>query len=273
MPNASEVQLKHYGLDPKKYYGQNFLTDSSIPEKMASVVKTDPPGVIMEVGPGLGILTKELAKVGSKVIAYEIDKDLEPALKDNLRNYPNVEIIFEDFLKTDLSIYSGQDLSFVSNLPYYITTPVLFKALKANVNFVSYTVMMQKEVAQRFLAKCDSPDYNALSVIAWYLCDIKKIMKVSKQCFNPQPKVDSMIIQMRRRPYPIQVSNQEEFFTFVRGMFQLRRKTCLNNLTKITDDKDKAARILNKAEIEIQTRPQQLSIEQLIKIYEVSKDA
>ena len=267
--------METHGLHTKKKFGQNFLTEPSIVTRIAQSVPMADKRLLIEIGPGIGALTEQLALVADKVIAYEIDDDLIPVLADTLAEYPHVEIRHQDFLTVNLKeelapfMNDGYEISIAANLPYYITTPLLFHILESDVPITSITVMMQKEVADRFAAQVGTKDYNALSVITQYRADVKMVMKVPKEVFVPKPNVDSAVIQFRLRPYSKQVVKQEEFFELVKGCFVQRRKTILNNLSVYLKDKDKAREYLEKANIDPARRAETCTLDTFIELYEV----
>ncbi|MBQ5541527.1 MAG: ribosomal RNA small subunit methyltransferase A [Erysipelotrichales bacterium] len=264
--------MKTKSVAAKKYFGQNFLQSEDVVRDIAEAIPHEKPLVIIEAGPGLGMLTKELAKRADEVIAYEIDTSLKEKLEENLEEFSNIEIRYRDFLKVNLEEElpeeKDREYAFASNLPYYITTPILFKVLESRVAFTSVTVMVQKEVADRFLAKENSPDYNDLSVIAQYLCEIRKVRLVGRQNFRPVPNVDSTVIQFIKRKEKPAVGDQNAFFAFIKGMFAQRRKTVLNNLSAMTKNKEEAAKILEDAGIAPSRRPQECSCEEFLRLYE-----
>lgn len=267
--------METHGLHTKKKFGQNFLTEPSIVTRIAQSVPMADKRLLIEIGPGIGALTEQLALVADKVIAYEIDDDLIPVLADTLAEYSHVEIRHQDFLTVNLKeelapfMNDGYEISIAANLPYYITTPLLFHILESDVPITSITVMMQKEVADRFAAQVGTKDYNALSVITQYRADVKMVMKVPKEVFVPKPNVDSAVIQFRLRPYSKQVEKQEEFFELVKGCFVQRRKTILNNLSVYLKDKDKARECLEKANIDPARRAETCTLDTFIELYEV----
>lgn len=268
--------VKKYNLKIKKGYGQNFIIEPSIVSKIAKLSNCEGVGVI-EVGPGIGALSEQLALLAKKVVSFEIDKSLIPVLKDTLSEYENVEVINEDFLNVDLKKVSDEMIKeygkvvVCANLPYYITTPILFKMFESNTDIDSITVMIQKEVADRFSASVSSNDYNALSVITQYLYDVKVVMKVSKNVFNPKPKVDSSVIQFNKKEV-IENINRDKFFTFVKACFKQRRKTLNNNLREFIEDKDIIESIYNKSGIDKNIRAQQISLDKFIELYKVYEE-
>ena len=270
-PSRTKEILEKYDLRAKKGYGQNFLVDPVIVERCAKESHSE--GAVIEIGPGIGGLTEQLARYSRHVAAYEIDDGLIPVLKDTLAEYDNVEIIHQDFLETDLVTKVKElkeeygSVSVCANLPYYITTPVLFKIFECG-NIPYITVMVQKEVGDRFGAKPNDPEYSALSVEAQYLYDVKKLFTVPGRSFNPSPNVDSIIVQFSRKDQTEDVGKTEDFFLFVRSCFKQRRKTIYNNLKEfLNGNADQANEALKKAEIEGGRRAQELTVDELIRIY------
>lgn len=267
-----EIMEKH-GLHTKKKFGQNFLTEPSIVERIAQAIPKQEKLLVIEIGPGIGALTEQLAKVADKVIAYEIDDDLLPVLADTLSEYPHVEIRHTDFLQVDLKselepwIAEGYHISVAANLPYYITTPLLFHIFESGAPIESITVMMQKEVADRFCAEVSTKDYNALSVISQYRANVKMVMKVPKEVFVPKPNVDSAVIQFQLRDYETLVEQEEKFFDLVKNCFTQRRKTILNNLSGYLGNKELARQYLEKANIDPARRAETCSLDTFIELY------
>lgn len=268
--------LEKFNLRAKKGFGQNFIIDPNIVENIAAKANCDDACVI-EIGPGIGALTQMLALRAKKVVAFEIDTQLLDVLAYSLDGLDNVEIINEDFLEVDLESYIAKlkkeygKVVVCANLPYYITTPILFKIFECRERVDCITVMMQKEVADRFSASVNSKDYNALSVVTQYLYDTKTIMKISRNIFNPKPNVDSAIVQFKEDRQFV-VDNQEAFFELVKGCFKQRRKTIYNNLRDYCQDGELARSVLEKAHIAENKRAQELSLEVFKELYEVYKD-
>lgn len=266
--------LETYGLNTKKGYGQNFIIEPAIVEKIAQAAITEPDTLVIEVGPGIGALTQCLCERANKVVAYEVDQRLPDVLKKEI-DCEHFEVILKDFLEVDVdkaiqaAKQNQQKVVFVSNLPYYITTPILFKLFEAKEEIDSITVMMQKEVGQRFLAVENEKEYNALSVIWQYKCDVKKVSDVSRHVFWPSPNVDSMVLQFtfHRR---WKVENEPLFFAFVKACFTQRRKTLYNNLQTFFKDKELSAKAMEKAGWEKNRRAQQCKVEDFIQFYEVN---
>ncbi len=225
---VSMKYLEKYERYAKKKFGQNFIIDPSVVETIARHSGSGP--LVLEIGAGLGALTQQLAKNYDQVIAYEIDPHMVEILKESLDGLDNVEVILEDFLKADLTELQKTPLDICANLPYYITTPLLFRFMELDVN--SMTLMVQKEIGDRLNAKPNSKEYNALSIQIQYYFNVSVAMNVSRESFHPRPQVESSVLKLvptgNSMPY-----DEKEFFTFLRGCFQFRRKTVLNNLKTI----------------------------------------
>lgn len=270
-PSRTKEILETYGLRARKGYGQNFLVDPVIVERCALASHCE--NAVIEVGPGIGGLTEQLALHSRHVTAYEVDADLIPVLNDTLAAYDNVEIILQDFLVCDLDAKIAElqekygSVSVCANLPYYITTPVLFRLFEhGEIPYI--TVMVQKEVGDRFAAKPKESEYSALSVEAQFLYDVKKLFTVPGRSFNPSPNVDSIIVQFTRRDVDLQKEEIREFFTLVRACFRQRRKTLFNNLKEYLQDRDRAEAVLNACGLPLSMRAQEADTEQLYHIYE-----
>lgn len=273
VPSRTKEILDQYGLRAKKGFGQNFLVDPVIVTRCAEM--SHPEGAVIEIGPGIGSLTEALAMNAKHVTSYEIDEGLIPVLQDTLSGYDNVEIILQDFLECDvqskvreLKEKYGQ-VTVCANLPYYITTPVLFRIFSLGNDIPYITVMVQKEVGDRFAAQPNDPDYSSLSVQGQYLYDIKKLFTVPGRSFNPSPKVDSVIIQFERKKDVDLSIDLDDFFEMVKAVFKQRRKTIYNNLREYLKDADRAKQALVKAGIPEGCRAQELSVEQIRGLYEV----
>lgn len=263
--------LDKYNLRTKKGFGQNFIVESGVVEKIAKSAKADE--AVIEIGPGIGALSEQLIKVAKKVIAFEIDSDLIPVLKNELGHYDNFEVINKDILEVDLSKLTNELLKkygrvvVCANLPYYITTPILFKIFESTAKIDYITVMVQKEVADRFNAKVNSSDYNALSVITQYLYDVSLIMNVNASVFNPRPRVDSAVIQFRKKSHSY-ILNREAFFKFVKACFKQRRKTLYNNLKEVIEDKDNIQKVFSNCGYRESVRAQEVDLAGFIKLFE-----
>ena len=265
--------LTRHGFRFSKSLGQNFLTASWVPERIAESAGIDQSTAVLEIGPGIGGLTEMLARNSKHVTAYEIDENLIPVLHDVLSEYDNVEILLQDFLECDFDTKVKElketygSVSVCANLPYYVTTPILFRIFECP-DIAYITVMVQKEVGERFAAKPGDSEYSALSAEGQYLFDVKKLFTVPGRSFNPSPNVDSVIIQFARKNNSLSKQELTSFFDLVRGCFKQRRKTIYNNLREYLDDAALARSVLEKAGIEEGRRAQQLSVDELRKIYE-----
>ena len=227
--------LNKYHLYPNKGYGQNFIIEPKIVEKIANNSHIDKATAVIEIGPGIGALTEQFAIVAGHVLAFEFDKKLIDVLAETLSEYPNVSIENQDFLTCDLIKYYSElkaqytSVVITANLPYYITTPIIFKIIESEIKVDYLTFMVQKEIADRFSAKPNTKEYNALSVIIQYLYDIEQLMKISASIFIPRPAVDSIVIQLR--PHQVKkLKDNQQFYRFVKACFTQRRKTIYNNL-------------------------------------------
>lgn len=269
-PSRTKEILEKFDLFAKKNYGQNFLTEPGIVSKIAKYAVVSDHTIVIEIGPGIGALTQMLSQEAKKVIAYEIDERLPEVLAYSLEDCENVEIILEDFMQVDLKAivdqYPEDDVVVAANLPYYITTPILFKIFESNADIKRITVMMQKEVADRFSATVNSKDYNALSVITQYRTTVKQVVKVPRNVFNPKPNVDSSVLQFEFKEKDVTV-NEELFFSMIKACFKQRRKTILNNFGEWLNDKEKARVYLQDAGIDVARRAESCTCEEFMKLY------
>ena len=284
---TKEIQEK-YKVFTKKSFGQNFIIEPGVVEKIANAAIQSRDELVFEIGPGIGALTQFLCEKSNQVVAFEIDERLPVVLEKEI-GCDHLQIVLVDILKVDIDEKirefrkPGQKVVFASNLPYYITTPILFKLFEANEEIERITVMMQKEVGERFLAHENDKEYNALSVITQYRCDVKKVMDVSRRVFWPSPNVDSMVIQFSfHHKQFLQLINlknknhlEEEnyFFDLVKACFTQRRKTIYNNFQNFVKDKALAKELLEKVNIDPSTRAQQCTLEDFIRLYEVTNES
>ncbi|WP_008824954.1 16S rRNA (adenine(1518)-N(6)/adenine(1519)-N(6))-dimethyltransferase RsmA [Haloplasma contractile] len=268
--------IKKYNFHLKKSFGQNFLVDLNILKNIVSSADiTEETGVI-EIGPGIGALTEQLAKKAKKVVAYEIDQRLIPILDETLQPYNNIIIINEDILKANVNKmieeeFNGyEDIAVVANLPYYITTPILMGLIEKNLPINRYCVMMQKEVAKRLSGGPNTKEYNSLTIAVNYYTIPKIVLTVPKTVFIPKPNVDSAVVRLDKREEPaVKVNDESFFFKVVRGSFIQRRKTIYNNLKQslkgvLTTDDIKTA--LKAVDIKENARGESLTIEQFAKL-------
>jgi 16S rRNA (adenine1518-N6/adenine1519-N6)-dimethyltransferase len=252
----------------KKSFGQNFLNDKNIIKNIVDKTNIEDNSLVIEVGPGAGVLTKELAKVAKNVLSYEIDTRLEEMLDENLREYSNVSIIYDDFLNRnivdDIKEYSFDNIYFVANIPYYITTPILEKLIESKIDFKVITMMVQKEVADRFSAHVKTKDYSSITVFLNYYFDIEKLIYVSRNAFTPKPNVDSEVIALRRKKVIRKANNEELFFKLVRDSFKFKRKNIRNNLKNY--DLKVVEEVLSKYKKDLTSREEELELDIFIDI-------
>lgn len=249
----------------KKSLGQNFLIDDNIKRKIVNSASIEEGSIILEVGPGSGAITKYLVEFDVPVIAFEIDVRLKSELEKI--NSGNLEVVFEDFLSVDLSKvlgkYNYKKIHLIANLPYYITTPIITKVMN-ETSIDEMIIMVQKEVGDRFVSGPNSRDYNSLSVFLQYYFDVKKVDMVSKNCFVPKPKVDSVVVKFSRKKDLIKVDDIDKFFKLVRDSFAQKRKNLRNNLRSY--DLDLIEEALKEIGKDLTYRAEQLSIEDFIHI-------
>lgn len=266
----AKIREKH-GFRHSKSLGQNFLSDIHIIEDIVDGSDIEPEDLVIEIGPGMGVLTAAAAERAGKVIAVEIDKKLIPILKETLAEYDNVEVINADIMKTDLTEIveanrpaDGGKVRVIGNLPYYITTPIIMKLLEESVPADSITIMMQKEVADRIKAGPGGKDYGALTVAVDFYCTITHVADAPKEVFVPRPKVDSAVIRLDlRKECPVDLIDHKIFFETVKGGFGQRRKTLLNSLTGVRGlPKPEIADALDAAGIDPKRRAETLSLDE-----------
>lgn len=254
-----------------KSLGQNFLTSQHVVEKIIEGSQIGPDDLVIEIGPGMGVLTAAAAPQCGKIIAVEIDSHLIPILEETLADYHNTEVVNQDVLKVDLNRLieaekSGEwsGIKIIGNLPYYITTPIIMKILEDGVKADSITIMLQKEVADRICAGPGSKTYGAISVAVQYYCTVHAVAAVSKEVFFPKPKVDSAVIRLDiRRKKPVELCSEAVFFSVIKAGFGQRRKTLLNALTGVCGKtKEEISLVLGAVGIESSRRAETLSIEE-----------
>ncbi|MCF6515851.1 16S rRNA (adenine(1518)-N(6)/adenine(1519)-N(6))-dimethyltransferase RsmA [Lactobacillus sp. S2-2] len=276
-PARTEAVLNRYHLTAKKSLGQNFLKDINVLKNIVSAAEITEEDDVIEIGPGIGALTEQIAQKANSVLAFEIDQNLLPVLDDTLSQYNNIKIINQDFLKANLpelieEYFDGQhNLKIVANLPYYVTKPILMSIIKGPVNFDAVVIMMQKEVSNRLTAVPGNRDYGALTVITQYLNNAENVFDVSPKSFVPSPKVDSSIVRLT----PVEnrnekVFDEKSFFGFARGCFMHRRKTIWNNLQgvfgKKPEVKEQIKVTLEELNIDAGVRPEDFSIDTIVKL-------
>lgn len=272
-PIRTRAILEKYGFSFKKSLGQNFLIDTNILRRIVDFAGLTESSGAIEIGPGIGALTEQLARAAKKVVAFEIDQRLLPILAETLAPYENVKVIHQDVLEADVpNVINAEfaeinDLMVVANLPYYVTTPIIMKILEDHLPIRGIVVMLQKEVADRISAKPGTKEYGSLSIAVQYYTEAETVMIVPKTVFVPQPNVDSAVIRLTRRERPaVSVEDEEFFFQVTRASFSQRRKTILNNLTsQLPNGKAKKEEILQALEnsgIEPSRRGETLSLEE-----------
>ncbi len=260
--------MEKYDINFKKKYGQNFLKDLSIVKRIVDVSGIDNKSLVVEVGPGGGIMTRELAIRAKQVVAYEIDEDLKKELCKKIEKFTNVEIVFQDFLTSNLvdkiSTYTYDSLFFVSNVPYYITTPIIFKLIKSGLNFNKIVMMVQKEVGDRFTTSPGSKEYGSITVLLNYFYNIKKEFYVSRKKFVPEPNVDSVIVSFTGINRGKTLKDFTFFEKLVRDSFQFKRKTIRNNLKGY--DLSKVEQVLRKYDYDLNVRAEMLSVDIFVEL-------
>lgn len=267
-PKVVKEIIDLYGFKFSKSLGQNFLIDKNFVDKIVDGADISGKNVI-EVGPGIGTISYEMAKTCKKLVLIELDSSLIPILEENMSDFKNVTIINQDILKTDLKeiqdkYFGGESFEFVSNLPYYITTPIIEKIFEEDLDCRSMTIMVQKEVADRMLATEKDKDYSSLSVFVKYYSEAKFLTKVPKSVFMPQPKIDSAVLRLDLRVYDEKV-NKEKLFSLVKAGFLKRRKTILNSLSAVAK-KENLKKVFEKLDIKENLRAENLSLDDFINI-------
>ncbi|ELJ9308988.1 16S rRNA (adenine(1518)-N(6)/adenine(1519)-N(6))-dimethyltransferase RsmA [Staphylococcus pseudintermedius] len=277
-PSRTRALLNQYGFNFKKSLGQNFLIDVNIINRIIYASGIDHMTGVIEIGPGMGSLTEQLAKNAQHVLAFEIDQRLIPVLDDTLSPYNNVTVINEDILKANVAEAIQQHLSHcekimvVANLPYYITTPILLTLLEQDLNIDGYVVMMQKEVGERLNAQVGTKAYGSLSIVAQYYTETSRVLTVPKTVFMPPPNVDSIVVKLMKRESPIvDVDNPNAFFKMTKGAFSQRRKTIYNNYQNLFENgkeqKETIMQWLERADIDPKRRGETLSIQEYARLY------
>lgn len=252
----------------KKKFGQNFIVDENTINAIVTKSEIDKDTLVIEIGPGIGSLTYKLCEQAGMVLCYEIDKSLELPLKENLEKHSNYHVIFEDFLKADiraeLSKYNYKKTYIVANLPYYITTPIIFKIIEDKLNVDKIVIMLQKEVGDRLKAVPKTRDYNSLSIFINYYYDVRKLMDVSRNIFIPVPNVDSIVIELKKKQERLKVNNEQLFFKLVKDSFVHKRKTIKNNLGNY--NLEIVENVLKKYNQTLSARAEEISIEAFVEI-------
>ena len=280
--SVTRAILERHGFTFKKSFGQNFLTDTNILQKIVDTAEIDKKVNVIEIGPGIGALTEFLAESAAEVMAFEIDDRLVPILADTLRDFDNVTVVNQDILKVDLAQYIAEfknpdlPIKVVANLPYYITTPILMHLIESGIPFSEFVVMMQREVADRISAQPNTKSYGSLSIAVQYYMTAKVAFIVPRTVFVPAPNVDSAILKMVRRDQPaVEVQDEKFFFKVSKASFVHRRKTLWNNLTsyfgKSEETKDKLTAALERADLSPSVRGEALSLEEFARLADALK--
>ncbi len=271
-PSQVREVLDRHGFTFSKGLGQNFLIDGNIVRKIVRSADIGKDDYVLEIGPGMGTLTEELALNAKKVIALEIDERLRPVLAETLDPYDNVEVIYGDVLKLPLREIiedkcGGQPVKVVANLPYYVTTPIIGRLIEENLPLKSISVMVQKEVADRMVAKPHTKDYGSLTLFVGFYTEPQIMMKVPKTVFMPQPKIDSSVIRLNVKK-DLPDTNRDSYFKLVRAAFSKRRKTLINALSTygLEADKEEIREALKRAGIEETVRGEDLHMDDYIRL-------
>ena len=275
IPQNTIAVLQKYGFNFQKKFGQNFLIDTSVLDRIISAAEITEDDCVLEIGPGIGTMTQYLAEAAREVVAVEIDKALIPILEDTLSAYDNVTVINEDILKVDINAIvqernGGRPIKVVANLPYYITTPIIMGLFEQYVPLKSITIMVQKEVADRMQVGPGTKDYGALSLAVQYYAQPKIVANVPPNCFIPRPNVGSAVIRLTRYDAPpVQVDDEHKMFALIRASFNQRRKTLVNGLGNapgLSVTKEQAAAALEKMNLSPTIRGEALTLEQFAEL-------
>ncbi|MCR4617465.1 MAG: 16S rRNA (adenine(1518)-N(6)/adenine(1519)-N(6))-dimethyltransferase RsmA [Lachnospiraceae bacterium] len=272
--NTIEIIQKH-GFRFQKKFGQNFLIDTHVLDKIVAAAGVTKDDLVLEIGPGIGTMTQYLAEAAREVIAVEIDKNLIPILEETLSEYDNVTILNEDILKVDIAALAeekngGKPIKVVANLPYYITTPIIMGLFESKVPLENITIMVQKEVADRMQVGPGTKDYGALSLAVQFYAKPEIVANVPPNCFMPRPNVGSAVIRLTRYPEsPVQVNDEKKMFMIIRASFNQRRKTLVNGLTNAGElnlSKEQVAAALAKMNLPETIRGEALTLEQFAEL-------
>lgn len=279
-PQVTIETIKKYDFAFQKKFGQNFLIDEHVLDKIIAAAGVTKEDMVLEIGPGFGTMTQYLAEVAKEVIAVEIDKTLIPILQDTLKDYDNVTLINEDILKVDIGALAeernaGKPIKVVANLPYYITTPIIMGLFESHVPLENVTVMVQKEVAQRMQAGPGTKDYGALSLAVQFYAQPYIVANVPPNCFIPRPNVGSAVIRLTKweKP-PVQVKDEAFLFSLIRASFNQRRKTLQNSLVNggIGVTKEQVAAALEQMELPPAVRGEALTLLQFARLSDLLKE-
>ena len=278
IPQNTIAVLQKYNFNIQKRFGQNFLIDTTVLERIIGAARITKEDCVLEIGPGLGTMTQYLAERAREVVAVEIDRNLIPILEDTLSAYDNVTVINEDILKVDIGALAaekngGRPIKVVANLPYYITTPIIMGLFESHVPLQSITVMVQKEVADRMQVGPGTKDYGALSLAVQYYAKPEIVANVPPNCFIPRPNVGSAVIRLTRYEQPpVQVQDEKFMFALIRASFNQRRKTLVNGLTGAPElhlTKEQVVTALEQIGVSVQIRGEALTLEQFAMLSDV----
>ena len=277
-PQETIAVLQRYGFNFQKKYGQNFLIDTHVLDKIIGAAQIGPDDFVLEIGPGIGTMTQYLAEAAREVVAVEIDIKLIPILQDTLKEYDNVTVLNEDILKVDIRKIAeekngGKPIKVVANLPYYITTPIIMGLFESEVPLDSITVMVQKEVADRMQVGPGTKDYGALSLAVQYYAEPYIVANVPPNCFIPRPAVGSAVIRLTRyQEKPVKVNNASFMFKIIRASFNQRRKTLQNGLynsSELRIPKEKTVAALEEMGLTPTIRGEKLSLEEFAQLSDI----
>lgn len=277
-PKNTIQVIQKYNFDFQKRFGQNFLIDEHVIEKIMKAADLTEEDCILEIGPGIGTMTQYLAEAVREVIAVEIDKNLIPILEDTLSDYSNIIIKNEDILKVDINALvnqhnQGKPIKVVANLPYYITTPIIMGLFEKHVPLESMIVMVQKEVAERMQVGPGTKDYGALSLAVQYYAEPEIVANVPQNCFIPRPNVGSAVIKLtRHRQPPVTTKDEAALFRIIRASFNQRRKTLINSLRNASDlpyEKEEIEIALKQMELPLTIRGEALDLEQFARLTDI----
>ena len=277
-PQETIAVLQRYGFNFQKKYGQNFLIDTHVLDKIIGAAQIGPDDFVLEIGPGIGTMTQYLAEAAREVVAVEIDTKLIPILQDTLKEYDNVTVLNEDILKVDIRKIAeekngGKPIKVVANLPYYITTPIIMGLFESEVPLDSITVMVQKEVADRMQVGPGTKDYGALSLAVQYYAEPYIVANVPPNCFIPRPAVGSAVIRLTRyQEKPVKVNDASFMFKIIRASFNQRRKTLQNGLynsSELRIPKEKTVAALEELGLSPTIRREKLSLEEFAQLSDI----
>ena len=277
-PQETIAVLQRYGFNFQKKYGQNFLIDTHVLDKIIGAAQIGPDDFVLEIGPGIGTMTQYLAEAAREVVAVEIDTKLIPILQDTLKEYDNVTVLNEDILKVDIRKIAeekngGKPIKVVANLPYYITTPIIMGLFESEVPLDSITVMVQKEVADRMRVGPGTKDYGALSLAVQYYAEPYIVANVPPNCFIPRPAVGSAVIRLTRyQEKPVKVNDASFMFKIIRASFNQRRKTLQNGLynsSELRIPKEKTVAALEEMGLTPTIRGEKLSLEEFAQLSDI----